>query len=82
MHRPILEVESNEVKDEHFRPFLPLVGKLLETHGPGMDLNGTAFPASQFIYPKGPKTSDWARRCKEVDTRFSKFWLAAHRAVR
>ncbi|KAJ7639439.1 hypothetical protein FB45DRAFT_1001296 [Roridomyces roridus] len=44
-------------------------------------LASKAYPASQFMYPKGPRDAEWARKCQAVDDNFAEFWKAADQSL-
>jgi hypothetical protein len=71
--RPLLESETRE----RVKRWIPLLGGFARSEGQVMNLDGVAFPVSQFLYPKGPKDPAWAKKCEAVDDSTARFWKEA-----
>ncbi|KAJ7601995.1 hypothetical protein B0H17DRAFT_1222925 [Mycena rosella] len=78
-HRP--PVGASESHEDAFRRRLPnwhpLLAPIVSGAAPLAHLADKAFPVSRFMYPKGPRDTNWALRCQRVDETFTAFWKAA-----
>lgn len=79
-HRPAVE-ETEGVQEgaqQRLQKWIPLIASIVSGKSPDTNLAGKAFPVSRFMYPKGPRSADWARKCQSVDDAFNAFWKAAN----
>ncbi|KAK0471940.1 hypothetical protein IW261DRAFT_827466 [Armillaria novae-zelandiae] len=77
LHRPLISEEEEEVTVKRLGQRLSRLEGMQRFDGQDLPLHRVAFPASKFVYPKGPKTEEWAEKCEKVDTSFAEFWKIA-----
>ncbi|KAK0213695.1 hypothetical protein IW262DRAFT_1467028 [Armillaria fumosa] len=77
LHRPLISEEQEEVTVKRLGQRLSRLEGMQRFDGQDLPLHRVAFPVSKFVYPKGPKTEEWAEKCEKVDTAFAEFWKIA-----
>ncbi|KAJ7771010.1 hypothetical protein DFH07DRAFT_768409 [Mycena maculata] len=82
-HRSAVEETENpqEGAQQRLQKWIPLFASIISNAGPEAQLADKAFPVSRFMYPKGPRSDEWAAKCQRVDDAFSAFWTAADRLM-
>jgi hypothetical protein len=81
MHRPKIRHESKDEIAARLKRLDPLLGGFNVCQAGYFDIRHLAYPTSKFLYPKGPRTDEWATRCERVDNAMEEFWLKADRHI-
>jgi hypothetical protein len=78
LHRPaVQDDEGQKGLQKLLHRWTPLLGSILEVRRPQASIAEKAFPLSRFMYPKGPRSVEWARKGQSVDDGFADFWKTA-----
>ncbi|KAJ7740995.1 hypothetical protein B0H14DRAFT_3515415 [Mycena olivaceomarginata] len=78
LHRPaVQDDEGQKGVQKLLHRWTPLLGPILEAKRPQTNIAEKAFPLSRFMYPKGPRSVEWARKGQGVDDGFAAFWKTA-----
>ncbi|TDL23089.1 hypothetical protein BD410DRAFT_189208 [Rickenella mellea] len=85
-HRPKVRVfdhdeQSMYAMNKCWTRWWPVMEGFNKTDRVEMNIGHIAFPSTKYVYPKGPKSLEWAGRCEAVDRAFDAFWEAADRKV-
>ncbi|KAF7373595.1 C2H2 and C2HC zinc finger [Mycena sanguinolenta] len=76
LHRPAVQDDESALEGmKRLEKWAPLFSGA-PTKGTEPNIAQKAFPLARFMYPKGPRDAEWARKCQDVDDAFAAFWKA------